>query len=95
VPNFEKPLVTKSIEFFFENSIGNLVDNSFKIITIKKWRSKFRLMTKEDYKIALKSTKNISKHHPSHFQKKVILELNNRIEEVSHNFKINLAKEHV
>lgn len=95
VPNFKKPLVTKSIEFVFGNPLGNLVDNSFKMITLKKWKTKFHQMSEEDFKIALKSTKNISKHHPSHFQKKVILDLNNRIEEVGHNFNINLAKEHV
>ncbi|MBF6641190.1 nucleotidyltransferase domain-containing protein [Flavobacterium sp. J49] len=95
VPNFRKSFVTQSIEFVFGNPIGNLVDNSFKMLTLKKWKTKFHTMSEEDFKIALKSTKNISKHHPSHFQKKVILDLNNRIEEVSHNFNINLAKEHV
>lgn len=95
VPNFKKPIGTKSIELVFGNQIGDFVDSSFKRITLTKWKAKFRMMTEEDFKIALKSTKNISKHHPSHFQKKVILDLNNRIEEVSHNFNINLAKEHV
>ncbi|WP_284653702.1 nucleotidyltransferase domain-containing protein [Flavobacterium terrisoli] len=95
VPNFEKPLATKSIEFIFGNHVGEFIDNGFKKITLSKWKAKFRMMTEEDFKIALKSTKNVSKHHPSHFQKKVILDLNNKIEEVSHNFNINLAKEHV
>jgi Nucleotidyltransferase domain len=95
VPNFKKPIATKSIELVFGNQIGDFIDSSFKKITLTKWKAKFRMMTEEDFKIALKSTKNISKHHPSHFQKKVILALNNRIEEVSHNFNINLAKEHV
>lgn len=95
VPNFKKPIATKSVEFVFGNPIGDFIDHSFKKITLRKWKAKFRMMTEEDFKIALKSTKNISKHHPSHFQKKVILDLNNRIEEVGHNFNINLAKEHV
>lgn len=95
VPDFKKPIGTKSVEFMFGNHIGNFIDDSFKKITLKKWRAKFRMMSEEDFKIALKSTKNISKHHPSHFQKKVILDLNNRIEEAGHNFNINLAKENV
>jgi hypothetical protein len=95
VPNFKKPITTKSIELLFGNHIRDFIDSSFKKITIRKWKAKFRMMAEEDFKIALTSTKNISKHHPSHFQKKVILDLNNRIEEVSHNFNINLAKEHV
>lgn len=92
---FKKPKLVKMIESVFSNFIGNYIDNCFKKITIQKWKSKFRMMSQEDFKIALKSTKNISKHHPSHFQKKVILDLNHRIEEVSHNFNINLTKEHV
>lgn len=95
VPDFKKPIGTKSVEFMFGNHIGNFIDDSFKKITLIKWKTKFRMMSEEDFKIALKSTKNISKHHPSHFQKKVILDLNNRIEEVGHNFNINLAKENV
>jgi len=95
VPEFKKPLIAKLFELLFGNHIGNFIDNSFKKVTVTKWKTKFRLMNEEDFKIALKSTKNISKHHPSHFQKKVILDLNKRIEEVGHNFNINLAKEHV
>ncbi|MDI9255831.1 nucleotidyltransferase domain-containing protein [Flavobacterium sedimenticola] len=95
VPNAKKPFFTKSVEFAFSNPIGNGVDMVFKRITIHKWKAKFRFMNDEDFKIALKSTRNISKHHPSHFQKKVILALNTKIEEVSDNYNINLAKEHV
>lgn len=95
VPDFEKPLLVKSFEFIFGNQIGNFIDSSFKKITLSKWKAKFRMMSEEEFKIALKTTKNISKHHPSHFQKKVILDLNNRIDEVGHNFNINLAKENV
>lgn len=95
VPECRKPIPVKAIEFLFGNAIGNYIDNAFKKITIQKWKSKFHLMHPEDFKIALKSTKDVSKHHPSHFQKKVIVDLNHRIEEVSHNFNINLAKEHV
>ena len=52
-------------------------------------------MNSDDFNIALKSTKNISKHHPSNFQKKVILSLNSKIEEVQTNFNIVLQKEYV
>jgi len=95
VPTIEKPRTRKAIEFLFDNNLGEIIDNGFKKITLKTWKFKFRLMSEEDFKIALKSTKNISKHHPSHFQKKVILALNSKIEEVSDNFNINLLKEHV
>jgi len=93
ISDFEKPFFTKIIEFLFNNPIGGFVDAVFRTITLEKWKSKFRTMNQEDFKIALKTTKNISKHHPSNFQKKVILALNYKIEEVRSNFNIILPKE--
>lgn len=95
VPNTENPFLTKAIEFILDNRIGMSIDTAFKKITLRKWKSKFRFMNTEDFNIALKSTKNISKHHPSNFQKKVILSLNDKIEEVQTNFNIVLQKEYV
>lgn len=95
VPNTENPFLTKAIQFILDNRIGMSIDAAFKKITLRKWKSKFRFMNTEDFNIALKSTKNISKHHPSNFQKKVILSLNDKIEEVQTNFNIVLQKEYV
>ena len=94
VSNIKNPFLTTAIEFILDNRIGGFIDTSFKKITLRKWKSKFHFMNNDDFNIALKSTKNISKHHPSNFQKKVILSLNNKIEEVQINFKIVLQKEH-
>jgi predicted nucleotidyltransferase len=90
-----KPLFTKGLEFVFDTKIGNYFDFTFKKITLQKWKNKFDFLSQKDFEIALKSTKNISKHHPSNFQKKVILALNSKIEEVQSNFNIQLQKEHV
>jgi len=95
VTNTENPLLRKSIEYILDNKLGTSIDAAFKKITLKKWKSKFRFMNTEDFNIALKSTKNISKHHPSNFQKKVIHSLNHKIEEVQTNFNIVLPKEYV
>ncbi|WNM19366.1 nucleotidyltransferase domain-containing protein [Flavobacterium capsici] len=95
VEETQKPFFSKTIEFIFDNKIGNKVDNAFKIITLKKWQSKFSYMNQTDFKIALKSTKNISKHHPSNFQKKVIFSLNEKLEEVRQKFNIEIIKEYV
>ena len=51
-------------------------------------------MSEEDFKIALKTTKNVSKHHPSNFQKKVILSLNSKLEEVQMKYNLVLQREH-
>ena len=95
VAEIKKTLLTKAIEFFLNSSFGNAVDYLFKLITLRKWKSKFNFLSEDDFKIALKSTKNISKHHPSNFQKKVILSLNDKLEEVYQNYNIFVPKEYV
>jgi predicted nucleotidyltransferase len=95
VENNKKPLLSKSIEFIFNTNLGEILDNTFKKVTLKKWKSKFKFLNNEDFNLALKSTRNISKHHPSNFQKKVILALNSKIDEVATNFNIILPKENV
>ena len=93
--NTKKPLLSKSIEIICNTRIGYLSDAVFKTVTLMKWKSKFRQMDTEDFKIALKTTKNVSKHHPSNFQKKVILSLNTKLEEVQSKYNVVLQKEHV
>lgn len=95
IQNIKKPVFTKTIELTFSNKFGTSIDYIFKSITLKKWNSKFHYLNKEDFNIALKSTNNISKHHPSNFQKKVINALNEKAEEVQRKFKIELTKEYV
>ena len=50
-------------------------------------------MGKEDFRIALKSTQNVSKHHPYNFQKKVILALNEKYIEFYKLYNIELSEE--
>ena len=52
-------------------------------------------MAQEDFKVALKSNSDVSKHHPLNFQKKVIAALNEKYEEISRNHNIELPKEYV
>lgn len=94
IGDLKKPFFTKTIEFGLNNIMGEFVDSGFKKITITKWKSKFKNIESEDFKIALKSTQNISKHHPSNFQKKVILALNEKYREFQKNYNIELAEEH-
>ena len=95
VPEIEKPVISRLFEFFFDTKIGTVTDFVFKVITLKKWKSKFHYLSEEDFKIALKTTKTVSKHHPSNFQKKVILSLNIKLEEVQSKYNLVLQREHV
>ena len=95
IKDVPKPIFSRFFEFVFDTKIGLLTDAIFKTITLKKWKSKFHYMNNEDFKIALKTTKNVSKHHPSNFQKKVILSLNTKLEEVQTKYNVVLQREHV
>lgn len=95
VSTIKKPTISNITEFIFSNQIGNSIDLFFKSITIKKWNSKFNYLRKEDFKVAMKSTNEISKHHPLNFQKKVILALNEKLDEVQKKFNIEIVKEYV
>lgn len=95
IPSIKKPVISNGIEFICNTKFGDSIDYLFKIITLRKWKAKFDYLTDEDFKIALKSTKNISKHHPSNFQKKVITALNTKLEEVQMKFNVVLPKENV
>lgn len=95
VPNIKKAVFPTCIESILNNKIGFYIDGVFKKITLNKWKSKFEFLNADDFNIALKSTQNISKHHPSNFQRKVIEALNAKIEEVATNFNIILPKENV
>ena len=95
VEDIQQPRLVKWAEYVFENKLGTFLDNSFKNITIYFWKIKFNEMPQEEFKVALKSTKNISKHHPLNFQKKVITALNEKYEEIRRNHNIELPKEYV
>lgn len=95
IENTKKPILSKSIEWMSNHKIGHYFDVFFKFITLKRWNSKFNYLNENDFEVALKSTKNISKHHPSNFQKKVITALNEKLQEVQEKFNIVIQKENV
>ncbi|RZJ35771.1 MAG: nucleotidyltransferase domain-containing protein [Flavobacterium sp.] len=95
VPEISKPLFAKTIEWFLCGSIGKSVDSFLRKLTLRFWERKFSAMTRDDFNIALKSTPDVSKHHPLNFQKKVIRALNEKYEELRQSHNIVLQKEYV
>jgi predicted nucleotidyltransferase len=95
VEGIRKPKIISLFERIFDTRFGSALDNSFKSITVHFWKIKFNQMPHEEFKVALKSTKSVSKHHPLNFQKKVITALNEKYEEIKRNHNIELPKEYV
>ncbi len=89
----KKPLFTKSLESILNTNLGDWLDSFFLKMTYKKWKVKFNKLEEKHFNIALKSTKNVSKHHPLNFQRKVIERLNDKYDELKESHNIHLAKE--
>lgn len=80
--NVSRSLFQKIAEPILNTKLGDAIDDFFMNLTLKRWKSKFHEMNAEDFKIALRTTKRISKHHPSHFQKKVLQGYQQRLNRV-------------
>ena len=83
-------LISKCIEILFNWKLGEIIDNLFRGLTLKRWTSKFSELDKKQFKIALKSTKSVSKHHPQNFQKKVIDAYNNKVLEFEKTYNLKI-----
>ncbi|WP_299120803.1 nucleotidyltransferase domain-containing protein [uncultured Winogradskyella sp.] len=91
--NFSKPLWSKFLEGLFKNKVGHNLNHYFKRLTLKKWKSKFKHLKKKEFEIAMKSTNDVSKHHPQDFQSKVIVSLNERYDVKNKAYNLNLTME--
>lgn len=89
-----KPGITKLAERILRSKIGERLDTFFLKLTYKKWEMKFSEMNPDQFNVAMKSTKSVSKHHPQGFQNKVITRLNEKYDAYQSKYNITLKKEH-
>ncbi len=61
-----------AFEFLLKTSVFNPLEKLCHHITLYYWRKKFPNFKKEKFHLTMRSTKGISKHHPSDFQTKVL-----------------------
>lgn len=72
IPTNQRGFFKKLWEKLFSGSLGTHLDTMCLRITLRHWQKKFKHLEQETFKIALKSKKYVSKHHPLFFQKKVL-----------------------
>ena len=89
----KKNWFAKLLQVILDNKFGDFLDKAFQKITLKKWAAKFGYLEKEEFEIAMKSTRNVSKHHPQNFQKKVIDLLNIDYKKIKAKYNIELSLE--
>jgi hypothetical protein len=83
----------KLAEPFLNTKIGDVLDDFFMKLTLSRWKSKFGNMSEQDFNVALQTSKTVSKHHPSNFQKKVLQGFEDRMTELDEKLSHSVPKQ--
>lgn len=72
VPLHTRGFFKKTWEWLLNGRVGEWLDGRSMRLTVGFWRRKFRHFDGDKFDAALKSRRHVSKHHPLHFQEKVL-----------------------
>lgn len=87
-----KNLVKLILERFFSGTLGEKLDLLFMKLAMNRWKKQFgKSFNQEDFNLAFKSRRNVSKNHPRFFQKHVLVLFKERIEQFEISNKIKLS----
>ena len=70
-----------SLEKMLSGRMGSRLDKWAHGLTHKRWKRKFSHYEQEDFELTMRSENNVSKHHPSNFQKRVLSRYDKKVEE--------------
>jgi predicted nucleotidyltransferase len=88
----DKPGFLKSfIEKIFNSSLGERLDDFFMHLFERHNKKRYRHYSQEDFRLAFKSNKKESKHHPLFFQKKVLLEFEKKLNKLEERLQTSLS----
>lgn len=87
---YDKPIKTRKslfksiVEFFFDNRLGEWLDNLLMRITIKRWKRKSELMQKnrKGLVMGMDGSKHFSKANPASFQQQVLCQFQDNLHRV-------------
>lgn len=82
VPEPPAPLMKRVAEWLFGGKPGDWLDARCMRLTMYYWQRKFRKLDPDIFEVALKSRRYVSKHHPLHFQHKVLRRFEERMQEL-------------
>jgi predicted nucleotidyltransferase len=83
-------MVKSLLENILGKKLGDKIDDFAMALFEKFNKSKYKDYDKEEFKLAFKSSKKESKHHPKFFQKKVLREFDRKIKLLEVRLKISL-----
>lgn len=76
------PLLKRVAETMFDGRLGAWLDLQCMRLTMRYWQKKFQKLDRDVFDVALKSRRYVSKHHPLHFQHKVLRRFEERMAEI-------------
>jgi hypothetical protein len=82
IPTSKARLMQRIFETLLNNKLGNKLDDYFMGLFLKFDKKRYSNLDKDTFKLAFKTHKNISKHHPNFFQIKVLSALNEKIRQL-------------
>lgn len=86
-----KNSIVKSVfEMMLNNSLGDKLDDFAMKLFDRSNRIKYRKYDSNDFKVAFKTSKKESKHHPRFFQKRVLEAFNLKLKTVEETYNISL-----
>ena len=74
--------IAATVEWVFNGKLGDWLDYRLFKLTLNVWKGKFPDFNMEDFDLNLRSKKHVSKHHPRGFQKKVLNELQTKLQKL-------------
>lgn len=72
VPACKRSWLKKGLEVLFSGKPGDWLDEKSMRLTVGYWKRKFSNLDHHTFQVALKSRRYVSKHHPLHFQQRVL-----------------------
>jgi hypothetical protein len=79
IPEHDGPL-KRLLERAFRNGVGDEFDEWCMLRTLRHWRGKFAEFDRQQFELALRTRKYVSKHHPRNFQQRVLDSYRARLE---------------
>jgi len=83
-------IIKSLLEIILGNKLGDKLDDFAMALFERFNKTKYKDYNKEDFKLAFKSSKNESKHHPKFFQRQVLQEFDHKIQSLQEQLKISL-----
>lgn len=72
--------IKRNVEKMLSKNFGEWLDEKCLRITMMRWKKKFPHLSNLEFDLDFRSKKNVSKHHPQGFQRKVVVEIEKRKE---------------